>query len=211
MVDWDSVIIGLIPGIIAAVISGVFAYTREMKIKRLEFENEQKIKNLETELHLSTEYDIKLRENRVVAYSKLWTLLEPLAKYARPQPVTNKSTLYLWKGCREWYFKIGGLFLTENARTTYFLFMDEIQEVLEEAIEDPDQYEDIAFMPYKKLKDKVQAKVQDNELPKPTLQRLIDRGHDLRTTLVEDIGTRIPPKLKFAAEKSQTDVKSHNT
>jgi hypothetical protein len=207
MVEWDSVIIGLIPGIVVAVVSGVFAYTREMKIKRLEFENEQRIKNLETELHLSTEYDIKLRESRVNAYSKLWTLLEPLAKYARPQPVTYKSTLYLWKGCRKWYFKIGGLFLTENARTTYFLFMEEIQEVLEEAIENLDQYEDIAFLTYEDLKEKV----PDKDLPKPTLQRLIDRGHDLRTSLVEDIGTRIPPKLKFAAEKSQTDVKSHNT
>ncbi|HEY6757513.1 MAG TPA: hypothetical protein VI037_09040 [Nitrososphaera sp.] len=107
----------------------------------MEFENEQRMKNLETELDLSSQYDVKLRESRVEVYGKLWKLLEPLAKYARPQPVSYKLTLDLWKGCREWYFGTGGLFLSEDARTTYFLFMDEIQGVLKEAIKNPDQYE----------------------------------------------------------------------
>ncbi len=39
-------------------------------------------------LDLTAEYDKDLRTSRLKAYQDLWKLLEPLARYSRPGPVT---------------------------------------------------------------------------------------------------------------------------
>jgi len=74
--DNTAAIIGLISAVTVAVISSFFAISKELKIQRLEFENqknletvkfenEQKLKNLENELDLLSKYDIDLRNQRI--------------------------------------------------------------------------------------------------------------------------------------------------
>jgi hypothetical protein len=67
--------------------------------------------------NLETRYDIDLRRERIPAYQELWSLLEPLAFYSPPGPVTYNTVAEISKGLRTWYYTKGGLFISTDART----------------------------------------------------------------------------------------------
>jgi hypothetical protein len=121
---------------------------------------------------LETEYDKDLRNDRKTTYKELWKLLEPLAFYVPPEPVTYQLIRNLMETLRQWYYRIGGIFLSENSRDAYFALMDELQQTLEE-----------------------------NSLPETTLiaektkKRVKDKGSSLRTSLSRDIGSRRRPAI----------------
>jgi len=70
---------------------------------------------------LEAEYDKDLRRHRIDAYVELWKPLELLARYDRPKPLNRKTLKELSVAMREWYFRVGGLFLSEDARKAYFV------------------------------------------------------------------------------------------
>jgi hypothetical protein len=116
---------------------------------------------------LESEYDISLRTDRLAAYRELWKSLQPLAKYARPGPVTYRQVGSLIGELRAWYFQTGGIFLSYGARDSYFELMDELRDVLATAPPDPsEELEPVAF------------------------EALRELGSDLRTAMVEDVQTR---------------------
>ena len=92
---------------------------------------------------------------------------EFLAKYSPPEEVNLFHLQTVSNQLRQWYFEIGGMFLTEKSRTPYFA----LQELLVETIQGLEKYSRIEVEP-KKLKE------------------IIDRGHDLRTILVNDTFVR---------------------
>jgi hypothetical protein len=116
---------------------------------------------------LESEYDISLRTDRLNAYRELWRSLQPLAKYARPAPVTYRVIGGLIGELRIWYFQTGGIFLSYGARDAYFALMDELRELVVRAPSDP------SF-----------------ELDFEAFQRLRELGSDLRTAMVDDVQTR---------------------
>jgi hypothetical protein len=116
---------------------------------------------------LESEYDISLRTDRLAAYRELWRSLQPLAKYARPAPVTYRVVASLMGELRVWYFQRGGIFLSYRARDAYFALMDELRDLLAGAPPDP------TF-----------------ELDFAAFQMLRELGSDLRTAMVEDVQTR---------------------
>lgn len=73
---------------------------------------------------LEADYDRDLRGTRITAYRELWKLLEPLAKYAAPGPITPELAASLAVDLRHWYFSTGGLFLSTPSRDAYFGVQD---------------------------------------------------------------------------------------
>src|SRR5689334_16479348 len=65
------------------------------------------------------EYDRQLRERRLGAYSKLWRQLEPLSIYDR-DPITVEAACDMSAALTRWYYRNGGLVLSEQARQAYF-------------------------------------------------------------------------------------------
>jgi hypothetical protein len=116
---------------------------------------------------LESEYDIRLRTDRLAAYRELWRSLQPLAKYARPAPVTYRVVGSLIGELRAWYFQNGGILLSYRARDAYFALMDELRELLAEAPAD--------------------ASV---ELDFAAFHMLRELGSALRTSMVDDFQTR---------------------
>lgn len=116
---------------------------------------------------LESEYDISLRTDRLTAYRALWRSLQPLAKYARPAPVTYRVVGGLIGELRAWYFQNGGIFLSYRARDAYFALMDELRELLARAPSDTSL-----------------------ELDFEKFQKLRELGSDLRTAMVDDVQTR---------------------
>lgn len=118
-------------------------------------------------------YDKDLRERRIAAYTRLWRLLEPLAKYSRP--IAQLTTVHVREMSdllRHWYFADGGFFLSVEARDAYFA----LQEALTATVAD----------------DASQARV----LSDPEFDGLREKGSALRTSLVTDVGSRRKPEVR---------------
>jgi hypothetical protein len=120
---------------------------------------------------LESSYDLNLRSERLAAYRQLWRLLEPLAKYMRPAPVTDDALERLAGRLRRWYFHTGGIFLSSKSRDAYFALLDEL--TLRRALADG----------------------APGEVPLEVLDRLRVRGSRLRIPLADDVQTRRAPAL----------------
>ena len=119
---------------------------------------------------LEVQYDIKLREERLVAYNALWKELDRLAYYSPPQALTYGVAKELSAALRTWYFEVGGLLLSTSTREPYF----DLQRALKEVIES--------------------GGVDHEEVPDArALKRL---GSRLRTSTTDDVATRVGPRLK---------------
>jgi hypothetical protein len=110
-----------------------------------------------------------VRPERIPAYKKLWTLLEPLAKYSPPGIFSYTAAENLSQSMRHWYFQDGGgMFLSESSRATYF----PIQEYLGDFILGEGSYKDDP----------------DSPLPEEHVRKLRRLSSLLRASLAEDIG-----------------------
>jgi len=116
---------------------------------------------------LESEYDISLRTDRLTAYRELWRSLQPLAKYARPTPVTYRVVRRLIGQLRAWYFQNGGIFLSHRTRDAYFALMEELRDLVAGAPSD-----------------------SALELDFEAFEKLRELGSDLRTAMVDDVQTR---------------------
>lgn len=166
-----SLIIPLITGLIAGVVSAILTY----------FGTRSKI-----HLDLMAEYDKELHTSRLEAYQELWKLLEPLAPYSPPAPVTYEVIKDMSRKMREWYFERGGIFLSGESREPYFELKKSMRAVINS----------------ESLKEN-----KDAEIDVQTLIDLQNQGHDLRGKLAEDIGTR---NISFVYKKTEFQ-KSNNS
>jgi hypothetical protein len=123
---------------------------------------------------LEGEYDKSLRDARVRVYQELWARLQPLAKYARPGPVTYQTIHQMATDLRTWYFEKGGLYFSEKARDAYFTLQEALAEV---------------------LNNRPVTMVMQTELEDVTFETLQQRGSALRTAMAADVGTRRTPLL----------------
>jgi hypothetical protein len=121
---------------------------------------------------LEVKYDIKLREERIEAYKRLWKELDRLAYYAPPQKtLTHGLARELATALRTWYFETGGLLMSEPTREAYF----DLQSALK-SVGDAGARADIA-------------------LADPIARALKQLGSRLRTTTTDDVATRVGPLL----------------
>jgi len=116
---------------------------------------------------LEAEYDKDLRNQRLKVYEQLWKCLQLVARYDRPKPLNASTLQELTVSMRQWYFEIGGLYLSEESRKTYFNLKDTIQEILQS------------------------TKYQAGELlDAEDSKKLIKQASLLRASLTKDVGTR---------------------
>jgi hypothetical protein len=110
-----------------------------------------------------------LRNDRIDVYRKLWTISEPLAYHGKERFITYAEAEKLGIALRRWYYREGGLFLSENSRDRYF----DLQKALARV------YNGIRAQSesWKALTPKEFFAVQA-------------RSSDLRTALAYDLGTR---------------------
>lgn len=119
---------------------------------------------------LEADYDRDLRAARIAGYRELWKLLEPLARYAPPAPLTTAVAVALANDLRHWYFQTGGLFLSDDSRDAYFV----LQEALGLTIAPP-----------------ADGRLVDaGALPPELAAPLLKAGSALRTATAHDVGTR---------------------
>jgi hypothetical protein len=80
---------------------------------------------------LEGRYDAELRQSRLSVYPALWAALEPLAKYAREPPGFPRRGEIdeLTTALRCWYFQVGGIYLSSEARQAYFQLQDALTAV----------------------------------------------------------------------------------
>jgi hypothetical protein len=121
---------------------------------------------------LEVQYDIKLREERIEAYKKLWKELERLAYYAPAQmKLTHGVARELAGALRKWYFETGGLLMSEATREAYFDLQRALKSVGDAGAEG------------------------DIQLSDPTAAAVKQLGSRLRTTTTDDVATRVGPLL----------------
>jgi hypothetical protein len=123
---------------------------------------------------LSAQYDADLRGLRLKSYLSLWAATELFALYAREsaQAFPNRRELReMTLELREWYFGVGGIYLSEPARDSYF----DVQKALGIVVES--------------------IRWRDESLPcldGRTFEQIRVLTSTLRTRLTHDVGTRKP-------------------
>jgi hypothetical protein len=156
----NNTLLSLLTGLISGAITAVVTYFATLSKARLD---------------LSIEYDKELRENRLAAYKELWKRLKPLARYSPETPLTHQVIKDTSESMRDWYFDLGGIFLSRESRGPYFALKQKMQEI----IDNPEL-----------------QKEKDHPLDAKWIKPVHDRGTKLRETLSNDIGTRWQPFLQ---------------
>ena len=118
---------------------------------------------------LEAEYDKDLRNHRLKVYEQLWNHLQLVARYDRPKPLTASTLHELTTSMRQWYFEVGGLYLSEESREAYFKLKDTIKELLN--------------TPRYQTGEALDEEGEDSK-------RLLEEASLLRARLTKDIGTR---------------------
>lgn len=129
---------------------------------------------------LLAQYDRDLRDRRLAHYARLWALMEPVARYAPPGPVTADTLERLAVQLRHWYFHDGGLYLSDHARDAYFALQEGIVDALAALASDAAAD---------------QAPQRDGRKPDTPEGRVRAASSRLRSALVGDVGSRARPML----------------
>ena len=146
----SSILVGLISGLISALVT---YFSTRSKIR----------------LDLAAEYEKELRQERLVAYKKLWLTFKPLARYSPETPVNYQVIKSTSEAMRDWYFDGDGIYLTKESREPYFKLKEFMQKIID---------------------DKKLASAKDEEIDRNLLAPILQHGSLLRTSLTDDIGAR---------------------
>jgi hypothetical protein len=125
---------------------------------------------------LALQYDTELRRERLAVYAELWSRLEVLNKYGRESPrLSRVDAEKLVRELKQWYFQVGGIYLSQPARNDYFALQDALQHAVATASSEAASLasaDDAAF------------------------EFVRVRSSRLRTSLTRDVGTRKVLKLR---------------
>lgn len=155
---FQSILIGGVAGVVSAVIT---YFGTRAKIR----------------LDVAAQYDKTLQDARLKAYIELWAMMEPLARYAA-DPLTPDAIRDVHDRSRSWYFKVGGIYLTEPSREPYFYWKRQMQEFL-----DADAQTPAADLTDEDRKARAEASAEK-------INKIVHAGSRLRTSLSDDIGTK---------------------
>jgi hypothetical protein len=134
---------------------------------------------------LEVELDKDRRARRAAAYTELWKRLEPLSIYAPPHQVDGGTLRQLSTSLREWYYQIGGMYLTADARAYYFALQDRLQQCGDEVLRPADRRFKQGAAPRDFIR--VDAALDDRDQAFLALFRC---GSDLRSQVAADLKTR---------------------
>ncbi|CAG0935930.1 hypothetical protein TFLX_04784 [Thermoflexales bacterium] len=153
----NDALLSLLTGLISGAIAAVVTYFATLSKARLD---------------LTIEYDKELRQKRLEAYRELWKKLKPLARYSPEQPPTYQIVKATAENLRDWYFDVGGIYLSRESRLPYFA----LKQALQDIIDHPEL-----------------QKKPETALAGQWLKPLHEQGRILRESLSNDIGSRRSP------------------
>jgi hypothetical protein len=111
----------------------------------------------------------EIRKARLTSYAELWRLTSLVSVWPRSDP-TVEDLEGLHRALRKWYFEVGGLYLSENARARY----GEVQKLLARVVAN-----------FQSLHKTAAGRLSEN-----TYKDLQNTCSALRTALTEDLETR---------------------
>jgi hypothetical protein len=110
--------------------------------------------------------DADLLARRRIAYEALYRILKPFARYDVPEKITVTALGDVSVAMRDWYFDVGGLYLSDHCREPYFDLKERLKQIMEES-ENPHR-EDISAENYLGVLDmtsKLRAYLREDILP----------------------------------------------
>jgi len=138
-------LIGLLTGVITTYLSAILKFRKDLEAR----------------------YDQDLHQERLRAYNELWKRLEILTPHAPPKALTPETLRDLLVSLRQWYFELGGIYMSDKSRPTCIKLKSEIQHILTK----------------QNLQEDIEVNAEDRE-------RLQQEASRLRAQLAGDIGTR---------------------
>ena len=78
-----------------------------------------------------TPADAEVLSKRRAAYEALFRILKPFARYDKSQELDKTQLKEVSEGMRDWYFDMGGLYLTDDCRAPYFSLKDILKSTIE--------------------------------------------------------------------------------
>ena len=78
-----------------------------------------------------TSADAEVLSKRRAAYEALFRLLKPFARYDRNPKLDKAQLKEISQNMRDWYFDMGGLYLTDDCRAPYFSLKDILKSTIE--------------------------------------------------------------------------------
>lgn len=75
--------------------------------------------------------DAEILSKRRAAYEALFRILKPFARYDRNHELDKAQLKEVSEGMRDWYFDMGGLYLTDDCRAPYFSLKDILKSTIE--------------------------------------------------------------------------------
>lgn len=178
----------------------------ENQLSKLESEHRLALRQKESEIlrGLEAGYAKDLRDKRAAAYRRLWKLLEPLALFHPKADVTYGDLAELGVKMREWYFSIGGLLLSSDARDAYFATQDALTEALRGAEQHGTRNQILRHQSAMLTVGEFGEREKQATVWEPGKDPLSDYLHvrkrtsALRSTLCDDLGSRARPLVAWS-------------
>ncbi len=127
----------------------------------------------------------ELRELRLTVYPPVWKRTSVFSRWPRTD-VTYDGVQRFHVDLRKWYFELGGLYLSENARDRY----GDLQELVE------------AHLDY-------HSDPEGDELPTPVYDDLMETSSAFRTALTEDLESRRQSSLWWTLSRARLHRSQH--
>ena len=159
----EKEILGALLGALGGLASGAVAAWATMKAKNIDQVLE------ELKLWVSA-YETKLLEQRLADYRKLWKLTESTSR-RRIAKLTPQTAKDLADKLTKWYYREGGIVLSEDSRDKFFAARN--------SLETP----------------------QSERKSRDWHSKVVDDFSALRTALCEDMNSRRGPRLRSSEEK----------
>ena len=170
--DIGSILSQIIVAIATGLIAAYFSYRKARE---------------DAEIKLLNTIDESTAKERLEAYKVLWKKMKPLPQYPRPEKVTYRTLKMLNEDFRDWYFYIGGVYLTKESKDLYL----DAQEQLYNLWKPHEQSLDDEIKEPKQKSDEIPEKPGEKEPDEYETAR--KKLSDLRNQLAEDLRSRLPP------------------
>lgn len=112
-------------GGLGVIIIGVVAWVGKIISAKLTSHNEIVNKKIESSIEQSNSVDLDLRERRINIYKELWKSTDLLPKLPKSKNVTYEHINEFSIKLRDWYFDIGGMFLSSDAHKKGYIPLQE--------------------------------------------------------------------------------------
>ncbi|MGD9367361.1 MAG: hypothetical protein PVH87_16805 [Desulfobacteraceae bacterium] len=123
--------------------------------------------------------ELQRRENRIPVMQKLWEQMRPFSFFGKPQNERKELLSKISNDLTQWYYKTGGLYLSETSQKYYVRFQEAIETII------------------KKYRF---SEVNLNKLSHSEFHLLQEEASALRTLTARDCGTRIETDSKYGIE-----------